>query len=294
MPTRGVPAHWQRDVPLSRLTTWRIGGPARFLAAPSDLAQFCEDLRIARRAGLPVLAIGGGSNLLVSDAGYSGLLLRTPPGGPAESGRFAAGTPLATAARHSARSGLRGLEWAQGIPGTIGGAIVNNAGAYGSAISKSLRRIDVVNRDGRRETWDAGRLGFGYRTSILKGEAPTTHFLISAEFEFSAADPSILAAEMKAIEAQRRAKLPREPSCGCVFRNPPGEVAGRLIDQVGLKGRRCGDALVSPRHANFIVNAGAARAEDVLDLIRIIRATVQRETGIALELEVQLIGWADS
>ena len=281
-------------MPLSCLTTWRIGGPARFLSTPKDLEQFVDDLHAAEALALRPLALGGGSNLLFPDEGYPGLLLRVPPD-PADSGtmRLSASMPLATAARLTARAGLRGLQWAAGIPGTIGGAIVNNAGAYGASIASVLIQIHVSRADGHRETWPAEKLALAYRTSLLKGQAPTETFLLTADFDLTPADPAELDAEIREIEAERRQRVPREPSCGCVFRNPPDAPAGQLIDQLGLAGKRCGDALISTQHANFIVNTGAARARDVLELIRTIRRVVKQETGIALDLEVQLIDLPD-
>jgi len=295
------PAHWQIRYPLSRITTWRIGGPARFHAAPTTFEQLRRDLLAARRMGIPVLALGGGSNLLFPDEGYPGLVLRLPhPAEPvmpprAEGGKpvlvtLAAGRPLAAEVRRLAAAGWGGLEWAEGIPGTVGGAIVNNAGAYGGTIAGILESVEVVLPDGATEDWAADRLEFAYRFSALKNQDPTRAFLTAARFRLEPTSPEELEEKVSAIRDQRASKLPREPSCGCVFRNPPGGVAGKLIEDVGLAGHQIGGARVSPQHANFIINAGGATARDVREMIELIRARVRAQSGHQLQLEVQVIG----
>jgi UDP-N-acetylmuramate dehydrogenase len=288
-----IPQRWRRDVPLSEWTTWRIGGPARFLSLPADVAELREDLTLARRLEVPVFALGGGSNLLFPDAGYAGLLIRLPESGDDAPSAIvrSAGTPLAALAARLSLGGRHGLEWAGGIPGTLGGAIVNNAGAYGGSMADVVESVRVMAADGAVEIWDAARLAFGYRTSVLKGREPTASFLLSAQLRCPAADPAVTARCLRELRERRAATLPTEPSCGSVFRNPPGEVAGRLIEQAGLAGRRAGGAQISPRHANFIVNLGGARAGDVWELIRLVRTAVRAARGIDLELEVQPVGF---
>jgi UDP-N-acetylmuramate dehydrogenase len=296
------PARWSRAVPLAQLSTWRIGGPARFIAAPDDEEQLRADLDEARQLHLPVLALGGGSNLLFPDSGYDGLVLRLPTRLPSryreEADRtaphprllLAAGTSLTGSAHRLASLGLRGLEWAEGIPGTIGGAIVNNAGAFGSSIADTLASVRVVLPDGSAEHWEAARLQLRYRDSLLKGHDPTAVFIVAAEFRLNRDDPAKLLQIMRRIRLRREERLPKQPSCGCVFRNPPDVPAGRLIDQLGLGGLRVGGARVSTHHANVIVNEGGARAQDVLELIQRVRAEVAARGGQNLELEIQIVG----
>jgi UDP-N-acetylmuramate dehydrogenase len=298
-----IPERWQRDVPLTRLTSWRIGGPARFLSLPGSVDDLRADLALAARLKLPVFALGSGSNLLFPDRGYPGLLVRLPSGEP----RFGtstvadrvtldvpAGALLSPLAQTLARDGWSGLEWAGGIPGTIGGAVVNNAGAYGGAIADTLRSIHLLAPDGALETWEAARLELDYRHSTLKGREPTDCFLLSASFALSAGNPEETARRLCDCQERRAARIPREPSCGSVFRNAPNRPAGKLIQDAGLAGTRRGDAQISPRHANFIVNLGAARASDVLALIRRAREVVLERYAISLELEVQLVGFDET
>lgn len=306
MKLQSPPTRWSRDVPLAQLSTWRIGGPARFLAAPEDEEQLRTDLEAATQLHLPVLAIGGGSNMLFPDAGYDGLILRLPMRLAA---RFredadrtathprlllAAGMSVTASAHRLASLGLRGLEWAEGIPGTIGGAIVNNAGAFGSSIADNLASVRVVLPDGSAEHWEGARLQLRYRDSVLKGHDPTTAFILAAEFRLMRDNPAKLLQVMRRIRTRREERLPKQPSCGCVFRNPPETPAGRLIDQMGLGGLRIGGASVSTRHANFIVNDGSARAQDVLELIQRVQAEVVARGGPRLELEIQIVGWRPS
>jgi UDP-N-acetylmuramate dehydrogenase len=298
-----IPERWQRDVPLTRLTTWRIGGPARFLSTPVAVDDLRADLAIAARLELPVFALGSGSNLLFPDHGYPGLLIRLPSGEPRLGTSSAAnrvsldvpaGALLSPLAQALARDGWSGLEWAAGIPGTIGGAVVNNAGAYGGSIADTLRRVRLLAPDGVVETWEASRLELGYRRSVLKGREPTACFLLSANLALSAGHPEETARRLCECQDRRAARTPREPSCGSIFRNPPGQPAGKLIQEAGLAGARIGDAQISTRHANFIVNLGAARAGDALALIRHARAVVLEHHAIRLELEVQLVGFGEA
>ncbi len=306
MKVQSAPARWSPDVPLAQLSTWRIGGPARFLSLPEDEEQLREDLAAATQLHLPVLALGGGSNLLFPDSGYDGLVLRLPARLPArlreESDRsaphpkllLAAGMSLTASAHRLASLGLRGLEWTEGIPGSIGGAIVNNAGAFGSSMADTLVGVRILRPDGSAEQWEAARLELRYRDSALKGHDPTEVFIIAVELRLTRDDPAKLLQVMRRIRARREEGLPKQPSCGCVFRNPPDVPAGRLIDQLGLRGLQVGGARVSTHHANFIVNDGGARAQDVLELIERVRAEVAARSGHQLELEVQIVAGRDA
>lgn len=292
------PPRWRSDVAMRQLTSWRIGGPAAFLSRPADLAQLREDLTLARQRSLPVLALGGGSNLLVADTGYPGLMLRLPHTAlrvrtrdGRTHARLAAGSPLAPVAQQLAEMGWGGLEWAAGIPGTVGGAIVNNAGAFGGSIDRVLASARLLAENGRITAWTGSRFDFAYRHSCLKGADPTRYLLLDADVQLRRAEPADLASRIRQDQTTRRERAPAAPSCGSVFRNPPGKVAGRLIAECGLSGERRGDAQISTRHANYILNLGAARADDVIALMRLCRRRVQEERGIGLELEVQLVGF---
>jgi len=302
----GIPERWRRDAPLSRLTTWRIGGAAAFFSRPRDRQELEEDVAAAARHDLPVFAIGSGSNLLFPDAGYPGLLVHLPSGDPrtmeghalpAAAGHAApllarclAGASLSGTVRQLARLGWAGLEWAEGIPGTLGGAIVNNAGAFGGEISKILETAQVCAPPEPPQSWSAADLALAYRHSRLKGSEPTRWFILSGSLRLAPGNPGELAARMAEIRSQRRRSTPREPSCGSVFRNPPGGWAGKLIEEAGLKGMRVGNVQVSTRHANYMVNRGGATAREALELISLARERVHAAFGIELELEVQVVG----
>lgn len=303
--TDNTPQHWRPGCPLADLSSWKIGGPARYYAAPPTTEALRADLRFARTLGLPVLAIGGASNLLFSDRGYEGLVLALPRLTPPLEEQLDAaasrepevwlpgGGSLTDTVAELARLGLAGLEWSEGIPGSVGGAIVNNAGAYGGQIADTLDRVRVMLADGSTEEWSASRLGLAYRRSNLKGSEPTAVFLLAGRFRLHREEPAEIIAKMKEIRSTRDTKLPREPSCGCVFRNPEGAVAGQLIEEAGLSGHRRGDAMVSPQHANFIVNLGRARANDVRDLIHDVQEAVFAKSGRRLQLEVQPVGFSE-
>jgi UDP-N-acetylmuramate dehydrogenase len=205
---------------------------------------------------------------------------------------------MAGTARRVAAMGWAGLTWAEGLPGTIGGAVFGNAGCYGGDIAGLLERATILV-NGQVEEWPVERMGYGYRTSTLKdgsrwtvdGSQATTHhpIVLAAELRLTPGDPAALAATMAAIAAERKGKTPWGSSCGSVFKNPPGHSAGRLIDEAGLKGTRRGGAEISPRHGNYIVNVEGATSDDILALIELAQERVQQQFGIALELEVQVV-----
>jgi UDP-N-acetylmuramate dehydrogenase len=301
--------------PLAKYTSWRIGGPARYFANTATPEQLCEAIGWARERDLPVFLLGGGTNLLVREAGFGGLVLRyraqelrTESHGEAGLAWIAAGAPMAGSARRLAAQGWGGLQWAEGLPGTIGGAVYGNAGCYGGDIAAVLRRAWLLI-DGQIEEWPAARFEYGYRASILKKAAsetrgqgdketrqfsqspllPVSPIVLAAEFKIYRADPRELAAQMERTAAERKRKTPVGSSCGSVFKNPAGQSAGQLIEAAGLKGTRVGGAEIAHKHANYIVNLGGARSDDVLRLVEIARERVLREFGAALELEVQII-----
>lgn len=283
------------DEPLARYTTYRIGGPADILAIPASDDDVASVLAKAKELGLPVTVIGSGSNLLVSDRGIRGLVLRLgrSMGDVTFDGRRVvaqAGTSLPRLAKMAADRGLSGLEWGGGVPGTVGGAVAMNAGAHGGETSLVLKRVHLVDRQGRRLARTPEEMAFSYRRcGLIRREGLV---VVSAEFQLEEGDPREILERMKSFAARRRRTQPLGmPSSGSVFKNPPGDFAGRLIEAVQLKGARIGGAQISTVHGNFIVNTGGARAEDVYNLIRLAQTRVYEAFGIELELEVELVGW---
>jgi UDP-N-acetylmuramate dehydrogenase len=290
--------------PLARHTSWRVGGPARYYAEVTNLADLQGLLAWAEGEGLPVLVLGSGTNMLVRDTGFAGLVLRYRAMGWQIEERDAdtallqvdAGAPMAGTARRVAAQGWGGLVWAEGLPGTIGGAVFGNAGCYGGDIASILEQATLLVNN-NIENWPVESLHYGYRTSALKhaklktqnSELTTSPIVLAASLRLFKDDPVRLAAQMAAIATERKGKTPWGSSCGSVFKNPPGSSAGRLIDQAGLKGTRIGGAEISPRHGNYIVNLEGATSADILGLIDLARTTVQQQFGIELELEVQIV-----
>lgn len=284
--------------PLARYTSWRIGGPARFFCETSTPESLAAALTWANERGVRVFVLGGGTNTLALDGGFDGLVLRyrdlsvtlAPTNGGATV-RLGAGAPTAGTVRKLARQGYAGLEWAEGLPGTIGGAVYGNAGCYGGDIAGMLRRAWLLH-DGAVEEWPLEHFGYGYRTSILKSGFASKPIVLAAEIDLRTGDPAELAERMAVTSATRRSKTPGGQSCGSVFKNPPGDSSGRLIEAAGLKGHRIGGAQIASEHANYIVNRGGASSDDVLRLIDVARSEVLRQFGVELHLEVQLLGAA--
>ena len=291
----------QQQVSLANYTTWRVGGPAQWLAEPNDAEQCLSLLRWAQTEGLTTRVIGAGSNLLIADAGLPGLTLclRRLQGSQldAETGKVKAmaGEPLPTLARRAARLGLHGLEWAVGIPGTVGGAAAMNAGAQGGATADYLTSVDVIDRsleNGATTTTTLSNtdLAYDYRHSLLQG---SEQLVIAAEFQLEPGhDAKELMRQTSGNLSHRTTTQPYQwPSCGSVFRNPEPKKAGQLIEGLGLKGKRIGGAEVSPVHANFIVNVGDATADDIRALIDFVQNEVERMHGITLHPEVKRLGF---
>ncbi len=287
------------DEPLARFTAARLGGPADYLYIAKDpaYADVKALLDWAWRGQMPVTVIGGGANILVSDAGIRGLTIinrattiEQPDGG--ESGRILAssGASLIRLTRFCQERGLAGMEWAIAVPGTVGGAVVNNAGAHGSDIAASLRRARIYEAAGER--WlRPDDLAYAYRYSRLKQRTDRRFFVLSAEFELQRDEPASIQKRMNYNNEYRRLTQPPGASLGSIFMNPPGDYAGRLIEEAGLKGLSVGAAQVSPIHANFFVNLGDdARASDYFRLIRLVRSAVEKAFGITLQLEIQTLG----
>ncbi len=283
----------KRDEPLSEHTVYRIGGPATVYAAPDSLEDVRWLVQFCRSAGVSLFVIGGGANLLVSDRGYRGVVLslRRCCGRIEIRGteiRAGAGAELQALVETACGAGLAGLESLAGIPGTVGGAAVMNAGAFGTEFFDLAIDIDVLTPEGDVRTLPRERIDYGYR----RGLDPQGGVIVSARVRLEPGDPQVLRQRAQEIRTRRAEKQPLEyPSCGSVFKRPEGDYAGRLIEACGLKGLRRGGAQVSEKHANFIVNLGGATAEDVLWLIREVRRRVYEQFGVLLEPEVRFVGF---
>ena len=277
------------DEPMSRHTHWRVGGPAQVFFVPADRADLAEFLRHLDPA-LPVHFIGLGSNLLVRDEGISGAVLslgRAFRGVRQVAARIVeagAATPCTALAKHCENLELGPAEFFAGIPGTLGGALAMNAGAFGGETWDSIEALETIDRKGVEHVRGRDEYRPGYRQL---GGPPSECFLL-ARFRFEATSQS---GRRRSLMAERRRRQPLDlPSCGSVFRNPPGGYAGELIDRTGLKGLREGAAEVSPKHANFIVNHGGATATDIERLIRRVQDRVREATGVSLQPEVRILG----
>ena len=280
------------DEPMARHTTFRVGGAADVFFMPESAEQVARALDAARAAGVSAVVIGNGSNLLVRDGGIRALVIALGEGFSAieVDGNVIlaqAGAPLSRVAAAAQAAGLSGLEFASGIPGTLGGGCAMNAGAYGGQLSDVLIDAQVL-MNGEIGTLSREDMQMGYRTTRPLREGGV---VLSARFALEKGDPEAILARMKELNARRRDKQPLNlPSAGSVFKRPEGHFAGALIEQSGLKGRRVGGAMVSEKHAGFIVNAGGATASDVLALIGVIQDEVQARFGVKLETEVRVLG----
>lgn len=279
--------------PMTKHTSFHIGGPAELMAQPQSEAELQSLLLKAAEAAVPVTLVGNGSNLLVRDKGIRGLVIKL--GSMLRdikvSGNvltFGSGVSLAQASKKAAELGLSGMEFAVGIPGSIGGAVYMNAGAYDGEMSKVVKSVRVMDAAGEVSELSAGELDFGYRHSALQGSGK---IVTSVTVELSAGDKQAIAEKMADFSNRRITKQPLElPSAGSMFKRPPGYFAGTLIDQTGLKGYTVGGAQVSTKHAGFVVNIGGATAADVLQLISDVQAKVFAAHGVHLEPEVLVLG----
>ena len=283
--------------PMSRHTSFRIGGPARLMALPKTAAEAKAAVLAAREADVLPFFLGNGSNLLVPDEGVERFLIQ-PAGRYSadplnrvweENGQLCAGGGVSLAVLANAAQGraLTGLEFASGIPGSVGGGVVMNAGAYGGEMAQVLVSVTALDLDGSVHTIPAESCGLAYRRSVF---SDGQRLVLEARFQLSSGDPSAIRARMDELAARRKEKQPLEyPSAGSMFKRPEGYFAAALIDQCGLKGFAVGGAQVSEKHAGFVVNRGGATCADVLELVRQVQARVQEQTGVALEMEVKVL-----
>jgi UDP-N-acetylmuramate dehydrogenase len=287
------------DEPLKRYTAWKIGGPADALLEPTSVRELIEAVENAREHGVPVTVLGGGTNVLVRDGGIRGLTIRLAKAltGVQIKGRSVtaeAGVLYPLLANTTAGNGLRGLEFATGIPGTVGGAVYMNAGAYGGETKDVLDWADVF-QEGRVvrmhndvETLHAMSLRLSYRRSVLQDHPDWV--VLRAGYTLEPGDPLELKARIKEFRTQRMNGSPNRPSCGSTFKRPPGDFPGRVIEAAGLKGTRVGQIEVSHVHANYLVNLGGGTAVDAIELIELVKQRVRERLGIELETEVRIVG----
>ncbi len=299
-------SNFKINEPLSRYTTSRLGGPADALIEVTSAAELKDVVIAARQIEVPVLILGGGANVLVSDAGVRGLTIINK----AKRIEFRAdnsvwceaGTVLPTLARECIAHGLSGLEWAVGVPGTVGGAVVGNAGAHGRDTAADLVSATILTAANEVTEWSKAELQFEYRSSYIKRELASQrvsesanqrsaqYVVLAATFQLTPGNPAELEKTANEFNDYRRRTQPPGASLGSMFKNPPDNAAGRLIDEAGLKGTRIGDAEISTVHGNFFLNRGRATATEVKALIDLAQATVRERLGIELELEIELVG----
>jgi len=287
-----------RDEPMSAHTTYQIGGPADLFVVAESQDQLVLAARQARSLGIVPFVLGGGANLLVADAGIRGAVIAYR----GESHTFQtqdgevllwseAGAPFKLLSRESIARGLEGLEWAVDLPGTVGGAVVGNAGAYGGYICDSLRSLVVLEPDGTVHEMGTEDVGFCYRDSRFKQQPRAERTIVlSVTLALRPGDQAEIAARAAQFTQRRKERQPADPSCGSVFKRTANYPAGFLIDQCGLKGTRRGNAIISPKHANFIVNLGDAKAADVRALLELAQREVKERFGQEIEPEVELVG----
>ncbi|MDZ4765717.1 MAG: UDP-N-acetylmuramate dehydrogenase [Chloroflexota bacterium] len=295
-----------RAEPLARFTAARLGGNADYVyVARTSETEMIDVVRAAWADDLPVRILGGGANVLVLDTGVRGLVVvnhvsvmqidasgaaASPPLHMEESEvKVTAGMALTILARKLAAAGLSGFEWAASVPGTVGGAVVNNAGAHGGDMAGNVIDAEIATPDGV-STWTNADLAFDYRTSALKQRTDKRFLVTSARLRLTPDDPAAITARMDGFIAQRKRTQPPGASLGSIFKNPAGDYAGRLIEACALKSYTIGGAQVSPVHANFFINTGGATARDYLTLVETVQRIVHEQTGVRLETEIEIIG----
>ena len=286
--------HVRVDEPMSAHTSFRIGGPADYLVQPATAEELAEVLAFSARAGIPAFVMGNGTNLLVADEGYRGVivqLFRNMNDIRVEGNEITAqaGALLSAVASKALEASLTGFEFAAGIPGTLGGACTMNAGAYGGEMKDVLKSVKVLDGEGEIRILPAKDLALGYRTSaIMQGGM----IVLEATMELKKGSPEAISSYMKDLAGRRRDKQPLDmPSAGSTFKRPEGYFAGKLIQDAGLRGKSVGGAQVSEKHCGFVINTGSATAADVMGLIDLIRETVLADAGVLLTPEVRFLGF---
>jgi UDP-N-acetylmuramate dehydrogenase len=297
----------QENITLARHTSFRIGGPADLFARITREEDMLKALKCCHERGIPLLIIGNGSNMLMSDLGWRGLVVLNRMaeltineiGNSEALVKIGSGALLGNVARKLAKEGWAGFEFAATIPGSVGGGVVSNAGAHGGDFSRVMTRVGIATSNGECLVMTPDEMNLAYRhsrwrTRVGMDKAPSgsagNELILWAEFRLHRGETSEIKKEIDAQTDWRREKQPQEPSGGSTFKNPPGTAAGKLIEEAGLKGYRIGNAQFSPRHANFIVNLGEAKASEVLALIRLAQKTVHEKFGFELEPEIELLG----
>jgi len=284
----------QENVSLAPYSSARIGGPADALVTATSADELAETVSRLWELDVPYVMLGGGSNVLVSDKGVRGVVVLNRAKdvrfdkGSQPKVRAEAGVVIANLARRAASHGLAGLEWAAAVPGTVGGAVYGNAGAFGGDMAGSLLQADLLTGNGR-ETWSVEKMGYGYRTSVLKSQNLKV-VVLWAELRLEHSTKDVVSVKISEFSERRKATQPPGASMGSMFKNPPNDFAGRLIEAAGLKGSRIGTAEISPVHANFFINHGQTKAEDVRALVNLAQKTVAQKFGVDLELEIELVG----
>ncbi len=284
----------KENVLLAPYTSARIGGPADIFITADTAAELARIVKLLWKYEMPFVILGGGSNVLVSGKGVRGAVILNRAkavkfhGGDQPSVTAESGVVFSNLARRCASKGLAGLEWAATVPGTIGGAVYGNAGAFGGDVAGNLISVELLTVNGK-EKFTVGQMGYGYRTSALKrGEVKAV--ALSAELSLKNSTKEEVTVKIEQFSAHRKATQPPGASMGSMFKNPPGDYAGRLIEAAGLKGARVGNAEISPLHGNFFINHANTKAEDIRALIQLVQKTVKESQGVDLELEIELIG----
>jgi len=286
----------QENAPLAGYTSARIGGTAEALIFARSADELATTAQTLWKLEIPFILLGSGANVLVNDKGVRGAAIinrarlvrfdsaANPPTVWAESG-----VTLNDIAQRAARLGLAGFEWASTVPGSVGGAVYGNAGAFDGDMAGNMITVDLLHRQRGRETWPVEKMAYEYRSSILKREHQPV-VILGAEIRLERGDPEHIRAKMRDFSTRRRNTQPPGASMGSMFKNPPGDFAGRLIEAAGLKGKRIGNAEISTKHANFFISHGDTKAADVLALIELAKETVLKQSNVKLELEIELLG----
>jgi len=284
----------KENVSLAPYTSARIGGPADILITADSADDLARIIKLLQKQDMDYIMLGGGSNVLVSDKGVRGVVVLNRAkavrfhNGDQPSVTAESGVIFSNLANRCASKGLSGLEWAATVPGTIGGAVYGNAGAFGGDVAGNLLWAELLTENGR-EKFTVEQMGYGYRTSVLKhGESDA--IVLSAEFTLKNSTKEEVTVKIEQFSAHRKATQPPGASMGSMFKNPNGDYAGRLIEAAGLKGTRIGNAEISPLHGNFFINHANTKAEDIRALIQLVQKTVKEKQGVELELEIELIG----